>query len=70
LSLLARIGGGGGYPTFIKSKKGEFDYFLVFVPIYPLSIYFTARVMKFGNKCEFREYPDMRHGWTVRGDMR
>lgn len=27
-------------------------------------------VMKFGDKCEFREYPDMRHGWTVRGDMR
>jgi hypothetical protein len=29
-----------------------------------------TRVMKFGDKCEFREYPDMRHGWTVRGDIR
>lgn len=27
-------------------------------------------VMKFGPKCEFREFPDMKHGWTVRGDMR
>jgi len=28
------------------------------------------RVMKFGPKCEFKEYPDMEHGWTVRGDIR
>jgi hypothetical protein len=47
-------------------------FLFLFQFIHYLSIYsyFTARVMKFGNKCEFREYPDMRHGWTVRGDLR
>ena len=28
------------------------------------------RVMSFGSDCVLREYPDMVHGWTVRGDMR
>jgi len=27
-------------------------------------------VMPFGDKCEFREYPDMAHGWVTRGDTR
>jgi len=27
-------------------------------------------VMSFGGSCVFRCYPDMVHGWTVRGDMR
>jgi len=27
-------------------------------------------VMSFGAGCVLREYPDMAHGWTVRGDMR
>ena len=28
------------------------------------------RVMSFGEECLYREYPDMLHGWTVRGDNR
>lgn len=27
-------------------------------------------VMNFGESCQFREFPDMKHGWTVRGDVR
>eukprot|EP00090_Calanus_glacialis_P010734 TRINITY_DN19192_c0_g1_i1.p1 TRINITY_DN19192_c0_g1~~TRINITY_DN19192_c0_g1_i1.p1 ORF type:complete len:253 (-),score=69.10 TRINITY_DN19192_c0_g1_i1:79-837(-) len=27
-------------------------------------------VMSFGGSCVLRSYPDMMHGWTVRGDMR
>ena len=26
--------------------------------------------MSFGEECLYREYPDMLHGWTVRGDNR
>lgn len=26
--------------------------------------------MKFGDKCQYRTYSDMLHGWTVRGDVR
>ena len=29
-----------------------------------------CRVMSFGEECLYREYPDMLHGWTVRGDNR
>ena len=29
-----------------------------------------CRVMNFGGGCVLRTYPDMMHGWTVRGDMR
>ena len=28
------------------------------------------RVMSLGGACEFREFPDMTHGWTTRGDIR
>ena len=28
------------------------------------------RVMSLGGACEFREFPDMSHGWTTRGDIR
>ena len=28
------------------------------------------RVMNFGEECIYREYRDMQHGWTVRGDNR
>ena len=28
------------------------------------------RVMSFGEECIYREYRDMEHGWTVRGDNR
>jgi len=27
-------------------------------------------VMKFGDACDYKTYPDMVHGWTVRGDVR
>jgi len=27
-------------------------------------------VMSIGPQCQFREYPDMTHGWTTRGDIR
>ena len=26
--------------------------------------------MSLGGSCELREFPDMRHGWTTRGDIR
>ena len=29
-----------------------------------------CRVMSLGGTCELREYPDMSHGWTTRGDIR
>ena len=29
-----------------------------------------CRVMSFGEECLYREYPDMQHGWMVRGDNR
>ena len=35
-----------------------------------MSFTILYRVMSFGPDCVLREYPDMVHGWTVRGDMR
>ena len=26
--------------------------------------------MSFGSECVYREFRDMQHGWTVRGDVR
>ena len=34
------------------------------------SLYFLYRVTSFGSSCVLRSYPDMMHGWMVRGDMR
>ena len=32
--------------------------------------FLLSRVMSFGEECLYREYRDMEHGWTVRGDNR
>ena len=33
-------------------------------------LFVLYRVISFGGSCVLRSYPDMMHGWTVRGDMR
>ena len=36
----------------------------------PIKMKYVCSVMKFGSRCEYKEYKDMLHGWIVRGDMR